>query len=121
MLSPEEIARRRARPFPVMPDVGSLAQRWSADAGRALNSVPWHVADRAWRTYDARFQCGQTVEELAARGGFSVGELNSFYPGWREAADASAREILDHVQALAAHPDPAAAIVAIREALTAWR
>lgn len=117
----EEIARCRARPFPVMPNMGSYARRTSSEAGRALDSVPWYVAERAWRAYDAKYQCGQTAEQLARRGGFSEGELDEFYPEWREAAGATAREVLDHIQAVAAHPDPATAIAEVRRVLKEWR
>jgi hypothetical protein len=119
-LSPERIAVVRAKPFPVMRN-GSSAQRDLAESGRALNSVPWHVADRAWRAYDEKYRCGQTAERLAERGGFSVVELDEYYPGWRDAAGATSCEVLDHVQALAAHSDPAVALEAIRAALAGWK
>ena len=120
-MTAEEIARCRAKPFPVMATRGSMARFDAARAGRALDSVPWYIADRAWRAYDAEYRCGQTAERLSQRGGFSEGELNTYYPEWRTAAAATATELLDHVQALAAHPDPAVALAAIREALGRWR
>jgi hypothetical protein len=120
-VTPEEIAKCRAKPFPVMTTRGSMARFDAARAGRALDSVPWYIADRAWRAYDAEYRCGQTAERLFQRGGFAISELDAFYPEWRTAAAATAMEILDHVQALAAHPDPAVALAAIRETLDKWR
>lgn len=119
-MTDEEIAECRSRPFPVMA-IGSYERRKMQDAGRALDSVPWHVADRAWRAYDAKYRGGQTAEELAHRGGFHETELNELYPEWRTATEATAREVLDHVQAVAAHPDPAIALAEIRRVLTEWK
>lgn len=50
-------------------------------------SVPWSVADRAWATYSAKYGRSQSVERLAQRAGFSWGEMDMFYPEWREATD----------------------------------
>jgi hypothetical protein len=50
-------------------------------------SVPWEVADRAWAAYSALYGRGQSVERLAQRGGFSWGEMDSLFPGWRQATD----------------------------------
>jgi hypothetical protein len=50
-------------------------------------SVPWSVADRAWAAYGAQYGRSQSVERLAQRAGFSWGEMDMFYPGWRDATD----------------------------------
>lgn len=120
-LTPQQIAEIRSRPMPLMSTRASSARRDLAEKGRALDSIPWHVADRAWRVYDAKYRCGQTAEELARRGGMYVEEMDAWDPSWREASEATAREVLDHIQALVAHPDPAVALVAIRKALEGWK
>lgn len=51
-------------------------------------SVPWSVAEKAFATYAARYGTDQSVERLAERAGFSWGEMDLFYPEWREATDA---------------------------------
>lgn len=104
-----------------MPNQGSYNRHRLAEAGLALDSVPWHVAERAWRGYDAKYRCGQSLEQLARRGGFAECELDEYYPEWRQAAEATAQEVLNHLQALALHPEPAVAVAAIREALGRWR
>ena len=50
-------------------------------------SVPWAVADKAWAGYSARYGRDQSVERLAQRGGFCWGEMDTYFPGWREATD----------------------------------
>jgi hypothetical protein len=42
------------------------------------------VADRAWATYSGRYGRDQSVERLAERGGFSWGEMDDLFPGWRD-------------------------------------
>ncbi|CAM3462694.1 hypothetical protein G4177_06270 [Corallococcus sp. ZKHCc1 1396] len=51
-------------------------------------SIPWPVAEKAWATYSQRYGRDQSVERLAERGGFDWAEMDSFFPGWREATDA---------------------------------
>ncbi len=46
--------------------------------------IPWAVADKAYAVYRGRYGAQQTLERLAERGGFSAGEMDDFYPGWRE-------------------------------------
>ncbi len=46
--------------------------------------IPWAVADKAYAVYRGRYGSQQTLERLAERGGFSAGEMDDFYPGWRE-------------------------------------
>lgn len=117
-LTAEEVARLRARPFPIQ----RTRQRPNRNASElAVESVPWHLADRAWLEYARRYGRGQSAERLAERGGFSEGELDLFCPGWREAAEATAREVLTQVQVLVAHPDPVEALAAIQRALEGWR
>jgi hypothetical protein len=51
-------------------------------------SVPWAVAEKAWAAYSAQYGREQSVERLAQRGGFSWGEMDELFPGWRDATDA---------------------------------
>lgn len=112
------IAKVRAKPFPVC-KTGLLMS--DPAYAKALASVPWHVAERAYEEYARRYGRSQSLEQLAQRGGFGLGELDMFYPGWREAAEATAREVLDQVQALVHHADPAEALKAIKTTLEGWR
>lgn len=47
-------------------------------------TIPWAVAEIAYREYVERFGSSQTLERLAERGGFSEGEMDMLYPDWRE-------------------------------------
>lgn len=112
------VAQLRAKPFPVC-KAGLLVS--DPAYAKALASVPWHVAERVYEEYARRYGRSQSLEQLAQRGGFGAEELDRFYPGWREAAEATAREVLDQVQALMHHPDPVEALAAIKTALEGWR
>lgn len=50
-------------------------------------SVPWPVAEKAWAAYHQRWNSDQSVERLAERGGFGWSEMDTYFPGWREATD----------------------------------
>ncbi|QSQ24884.1 hypothetical protein JY651_08075 [Pyxidicoccus parkwayensis] len=50
--------------------------------------MPWEMAERAWAAYSQAYGREQSVERLAERGGYSWGEMDMFFPGWREATDA---------------------------------
>ena len=43
--------------------------------------VPWSYAERAYRTYSARFGIQQSLERLAERGGFGLEEFSCLYVG----------------------------------------
>ncbi len=51
--------------------------------------IPWEVHEKAHREGYARDFPGsarqQPPERIAQRGGFGIEEMDSFYPGWREA------------------------------------
>lgn len=51
-------------------------------------SVPWEVAEKAYSVYSGRHGKAQTLDQLAARGGFSPGEMDIFLPSWRADSDA---------------------------------
>ena len=81
-MSQEEMAELRARPFPVQ----RTYQRPSPGVHcLAVESVPWHVAERAYLEYARRYGGGRTLERIAQRGGFGESELDSMYPDWRTA------------------------------------
>jgi len=50
--------------------------------GRTHRTVPWSIAERAYAAYSRRFD-GQSLEQLAERGGFGESELDEWAPGWR--------------------------------------
>lgn len=59
------------RPFPVMGE-----HRIPRDGGPVARcTIPWWLAEEAYRDYARRYGGGQTLDELAARGGFSRDEL----------------------------------------------
>lgn len=55
--------------------------------GHGPGSVPWVVAERAWSNYASHYGTQQSVERMAQRGGFSWGEMDEHFPGWRDAVD----------------------------------
>jgi len=46
--------------------------------------IPWEIADLAYSVYCSRYGRDQTLERIAERGGFGVGEMDIFLPDWRE-------------------------------------
>lgn len=46
--------------------------------------VPWSIGEEAWERYAARYGREQSCERMAARAGFSEGEMDEFRLGWRE-------------------------------------
>jgi hypothetical protein len=51
-------------------------------------SVPWAVAEKAWAAYSTLYGRDQSVERMAERGGFTWGEMDELFPGWKDATDA---------------------------------
>lgn len=53
---------------------------FSQQAGGALPGgyIPWWLAECAYKTYSWHYGESQSLEKIAARGGFEVGELGSF-------------------------------------------
>lgn len=45
--------------------------------------IPWKVAQFAYHEYAKKYGHGQSMERLAERGGFGVGEMDMLYPAWR--------------------------------------
>ncbi len=45
--------------------------------------VPWAVAELAYSVYAGRYGWDQSLERLAARGGFAPSEMDEFLPDWR--------------------------------------
>lgn len=52
-----------------------------------IRTIPWSIAEVAYREYVRRFGDSQTLERIAERGGFYISELDMLYPGWREALE----------------------------------
>lgn len=50
-------------------------------------TIPWSLAEKAYSAYSARYGTRQSLEHLAARGGFGAGELDELIPGWRVECD----------------------------------
>lgn len=67
------------RTFPVF---YSYAERKAEPS--PVRRIPWSIAERAYMVYSGKYGTRQSMETLAARGGFSPGELDMFVPGWRD-------------------------------------
>lgn len=73
----------------------------------------------AFAAYAARYGNSQSAERLAERGGFSVGELDMFVPGWEGRTDVDWSRLLCRVphcedcapyrRRNAPHPEPPSA------------
>lgn len=46
-------------------------------------TIPWGVAEQAYIEYCKQYGNSQTIETMAARGGFAISELDMFHPNWR--------------------------------------
>lgn len=46
-------------------------------------TVPWAVAELAYSVYAQRFGTSQSLDYIAARGGFGATEMDRLLPGWR--------------------------------------
>lgn len=47
--------------------------------------IHWSVAEHAYETYAKKYGTDQSLKRLGERGGFSVKEMDSYFPEWREA------------------------------------
>ncbi len=47
-------------------------------------TIPWSVAKQAYLGYVKKYGQGQSLAQLAERGGFGVEEMDEFHPEWRE-------------------------------------
>jgi hypothetical protein len=45
--------------------------------------IPESVAKKAWEVWDREYQTNQTLQRTKERGGFSINEMDMFYPEWR--------------------------------------
>lgn len=73
-------------PFALFP----IQEQWN-DPG-APRSVPRWVAAMAYAAYVHEGGRGQTLSQLAQRGGFGPGEMDKLFPRWREFASAATPE-----------------------------
>lgn len=120
-----------ARRFPLIPEKGEPGPL----------SISWPLAEKAYSQYAARYGRNQSLQRLSERGGFYFGEMDEFYPGWRDEADeialltaraekaeaalADAQEEIrrgnDHfIAAVKDRQRVEAEAAALREALKAW-
>ena len=51
--------------------------------GTIVASIPWSVAEIAYKEYARKYRSSQTLERLYERGGFYDEELDMLYPAWR--------------------------------------
>ena len=49
--------------------------------------IPWALAEEAYAVYASRYGRQQSLARHAERGGFHVGEMDEFLPGWRDRVD----------------------------------
>lgn len=63
--------------FPVMADKGYKDTT-------TPRQIPWSMAERAYESYVRAYGRIQSLERIAARGGFWSGELDVYIPGWRD-------------------------------------
>jgi hypothetical protein len=63
--------------------------------------IPWSVAEKAYCQYARHYGTGQSLERLAERGGFGLGEMDELYPKWREEVSEITvlRERIAHLEA----------------------
>lgn len=53
-------------------------------------TIPWHVAERAYAEFRLQFGLRWTLEQLCAGGGLMPEELDAALPRWREESRARA-------------------------------
>lgn len=70
-----EVERLTSRQFPI----------------QGYGSIPWHIAQKAYGAYAAKYGTRQSLERLAERHGFGVGEMDELYPPWRDEVDENKR------------------------------
>jgi hypothetical protein len=59
----------------------------SSDTKPGPRMIPWEIAERAYAEYAKRYGTSQSLERLAERGGFDVGEMDMLLPSWRNEVD----------------------------------
>jgi hypothetical protein len=94
---PMALGLTKIPPFPAARPAESVAQGGEAskvDTRRAPvqryhdKTIPWRVHGLAWEAYAKKYGRAQSAERLAERGGFGIGEMDEFLPGWRDMAHA---------------------------------
>lgn len=74
---------KKKKMFPIMSRPG--------DEGHPTK-IAWEIADYAYSHYKARYGTDQSLERLAERGGFSVKEMDMYYPNWRKDSSDRAKD-----------------------------
>lgn len=88
-----------------------------------VQGIPWSLHLEAYNAYSKRWAPQPALIDLegrGCRGGFSVGELDDFIPGWRDKVSEIAKlkaEIAELRAALAASPPVPAAVAGLTDAL----
>lgn len=54
------------------------------DRSGLIKSIPWEMHLRAYTAYCKKWGSQQALIEGGCRGGFALGELDDFIPGWRD-------------------------------------
>ncbi|WP_435018435.1 hypothetical protein TA3x_000409 [Tundrisphaera sp. TA3] len=62
--------------------------------GEPRTMIPWEVAEKAYAVYCKHGGSGQSIKGVAERGGFYEGEMDKFYPAWREEAARAALPLM---------------------------
>ncbi len=68
------------RPFPLM------VTRRSVNTDQRV-TCPWWAAEIAYGGYTSDCGGSQSLQRISERGGFGNGEMDTFFPGWREKID----------------------------------
>ena len=67
-----------------------MTERWE-EIGAPVHGygrrIPWSVHCKAWEGYSLQFGTRQSAERIAERGGFDIGEMDIYFPNWREESD----------------------------------
>lgn len=59
-----------------------------------VGMIPWSVAERAYVTYSALYGTEQSLQRLAERGGFALGELGFLLRGYEQRIDKDPIDVL---------------------------
>ena len=47
-------------------------------------TIPWAIAKKAYHIYSSKYGKEQPLEQIAERGGFSINELDVYFPNWKK-------------------------------------
>ena len=58
--------------------------------------ITWDAHLKAYEVYAQKYGYSQSAETIAERGGFADGELDMFYPNWKEFIVTNKQELLNY-------------------------